>query len=72
MGNARRTSRRSSTVRPRTTVAAAPAGADIEVQESAKRVDLRTEYAYVMGDLRQLGIVTGAIFALLLVVGFML
>lgn len=74
MPNPRRTTRRTTTPRPRATVAPAASSAAAAVEtlpsESGKRVDWKTEYAYVVSDLRNLGIVTVGIFALLFIIGF--
>jgi hypothetical protein len=49
-------------------VAAQPA----VVQRTSEQVDWKTEYGYVFKDLRYLGIVSGVLFAAIVVIGFFL
>lgn len=72
MANPRRTTRRTTAPRPRVTPAPTTAVAvavETLPSEGGKQIDWKSEYAYVIRDLRQLGIVTAGIFALLLIVG---
>ncbi len=75
MANPRRTTRRTTASRPRPTPAVAVNVAAPTPQAEtppAKRVDWRAEYSYVVNDLRQLGIVTAGVFALMFLIGFFL
>jgi hypothetical protein len=51
---------------------AAAVAADAEEMRGAREIDWASEYAYVFADIRQLLIVSGLLFAGLLVVGFFL
>lgn len=80
MANPRRSTRRAAPTRPRPAAPAAAVAASAiaptpqsELPPSSnKRVDWKAEYSYVVNDLRQLGIVTVGVFALLLIIGFFL
>jgi hypothetical protein len=43
-----------------------------EVATSTQSMDLRQEYAYVIRDLRTLGIVSAALFGIIIIIGFFL
>jgi hypothetical protein len=71
MANNRPRSRRATT--RRTTNIAPTAAIAVEPEtRPAQAVDWRTEYAYVLRDLRQLAIVSATIFALLLIAGWLM
>lgn len=54
--------------------AAAPQAAaqSVVAQRTSEQVDWKTEYGYVFKDLRYLGIVSGVLFAAIVVIGFFL
>ena len=71
MANNRPRSRRATTRRTTSVTPTAAAAMEPEIRP-VQAVDWRTEYAYVLKDLRQLTIVSVTIFALLLIAGHQL
>ena len=51
-------------------IVATPAGSPAPVVKNVDEVDWQKEYVYVFSDLRQLVLVSGILFALILIAGF--